>query len=435
MNHSQLAWRCIQVSLFLLPILPTWGGLLLLFTIAFISKQDFETWRKRPLHWGFALLSGWLIITCFFAFKPEEAFLGLANFLPFFWILTTYSLIIQTPNQLRRLAWLMIIPSLPIAILGLGQLVFGWATPEALQILLGWHLIAGGNPTGRMASVFMYANVLAAYLMIVLILGLGLWVHTWKALRSRSESHQARQLGFLTLVIVFDAIALILTSSRNAWAIAFLAFLTFALYLGWRWLILGMMAAASSILWASFGPTFGRDFLRRLIPAYFWARLSGQMYPNQPIPLMRTTQWQFAGEMIQQRSWMGWGLRNFTPLYQAEMEVWLGHPHNLYIMLTAETGIIATLLFFSLVGWILAKASTLLTTIPPKKSFSWEQDSLMVFTYLVAFGGCILFNCLDVTLFDFRVNTLGWILLSAIAGVGSHSGKWRSLELWQKTSE
>jgi hypothetical protein len=31
-----------------------------------------------------------------------------------------------------------------------------------------------------MASVFMYANILAAYLQMVLILGLGLWIETFK---------------------------------------------------------------------------------------------------------------------------------------------------------------------------------------------------------------------------------------------------------------
>jgi hypothetical protein len=42
---------------------------------------------------------------------------------------------------------------------------------------------------------------------------------------------------------------------------------------------------------------------------------------------------------------------------------------------------------------------------------------LIIFTYLVAFGACVLFNLVDVTLSDVKINTIVWLLLAAIAGV------------------
>ncbi|MGK7923928.1 MAG: O-antigen ligase family protein, partial [Spirulina sp.] len=42
---------------------------------------------------------------------------------------------------------------------------------------------------------------------------------------------------------------------------------------------------------------------------------------------------------------------------------------------------------------------------------------LILFTFLLAFLTCIGFNFLDVSIFDLRINTLGWVLLAAIAGV------------------
>jgi hypothetical protein len=60
--------------------------------------------------------------------------------------------------------------------------------------------------------------------------------------------------------------------------------------------------------------------------------------------------------------------------------------------------------------------------------YQWYQNRLILFTYLVTFGGCILFNLLDVTIFDFRVNLLGWLLLSAICGVVY---RYRALLLWR----
>ena len=44
-------------------------------------------------------------------------------------------------------------------------------------------------------------------------------------------------------------------------------------------------------------------------------------------------------------------------------------------------------------------------------------DRLIFFSYLLAFAACTLFNTVDVTLFDFRVNTISWLLLAAICGV------------------
>jgi hypothetical protein len=47
-----------------------------------------------------------------------------------------------------------------------------------------------------------------------------------------------------------------------------------------------------------------------------------------------------------------------------------------------------------------------------------SADRLIFFSYLLAFAACTLFNTVDVTLFDFRVNTISWLLLAAICGIG-----------------
>ena len=458
----QASWNYAQLGLLIFPFIPILGALGIFLALVGTWKQKYRTIIRRPLNWGFALLSVILIISAAFAFNRAEAFLGLANLFPFFLLFAAYSQLIQTPNQLRRLAWILVIPSVPVVILGFGQIFLGWATPAQLQGIVGWALEPKGNPPGRMASVFMYANILAAYLQIVFILSLGLWIEEstrqkkhltsspsvpvqkgdslvrprhlsfsflkdWGR-RSLQNVHSQSQPGnegkkrdsywlrwvFLSVAVIGNAIALILTNSRNAWAIVIVSCLAFALYQGWRWLIALVAGVATTVLWAAFGPSPVREWLRTIVPTYFWARLTDQLYPDRPIALLRTTQWKFAWSMTQQRPWTGWGLRNFTPLYEAKMQIWLGHPHSLLLMLTAETGIPATILFFGLVGWVMAQGILLLA----KMHFTGLlQNPLIIFSYLVAFGSCTLFNTVDVTLFDLRVNTLGWLLLAAICGV------------------
>ncbi len=408
-------WWLFQLSIAILPLFPAAGAIGLLVVMGGIWRDRFCQIIGYPLNWGLAVFGAWLIVNSFFAAHPKEAWLGLANFLPFLALFAALSQLIQHPWQLRQLSWLLILPSLPIVILGMGQLWLNWSTPNWLAAILGWQLIPQGEPPGRMSSVFIYTNFLAIYLAIAVTLAGGI-VISQKEERARKKK-QYWVWALLITIIVVDSLGLILTSSRNAWGIAFLSFMAFAIYLGWRWLVYATTAATTVILWASFLPNLGGKWWRKIVPAFLWGRLSDQMYPDRPIETLRITQWQFCWNLIKKRPLTGWGLRNFTPLYQAEMNVWFGHPHSFFLMLATEVGIVATLFLSALVAWVMAKGILLL-----KSDFN-QRDRPILFSYLVAFTGCILFNLVDVTIFDLRVNLITWILFSAINGI-----VWRSIE-------
>jgi O-antigen ligase len=416
-----LIWHLILFSLLFLPLFPTLGAFALGIALLLTWSHQYKKIIKVPLNWGFFLLGIWLILTSCIAYQPKESFLGLANFLPFFALLAANGVVIRKFSQLKQLAWAIVIPSFPIGILGLGQMFLNWRIPWTI---LGWELVAKGNPEGRMSSVFIYTNNLAAYLLIAFILGLGLGIITCQNWHTSQSSKKSWLLGFLALTIVIDALGILLTSSRNAWAIAVLACIAFALYLGWRSLVLAFFGFVSAIGWASFGINPSRDWLRGIVPAYFWARLSDQMYPDRPIPTLRSSQWKFAAEMIAQKPLTGWGLRSFSPLYEQQTGFWFGHPHNILLMLTAETGIVGAIIFLGLVGWIVAGALILLIRrlqscrATPRR----RENNLILFAYLLAFAGCTFFNLLDLTIFDLRVNTLGWFILSGIA-IADYRGK------------
>jgi O-antigen ligase len=95
------------------------------------------------------------------------------------------------------------------------------------------------------------------------------------------------------------------------------------------------------------------------------------------------------------------------------MNIWLGHPHNLFLMLSAETGLPATILFCALLVWIFIAGVQFLQN---SKSLD-PEDRLIFFSYLVVFGAWVLFNTFDVTFFDLRLNTLSWLPIAAISGV------------------
>jgi len=412
-SRWQSSWNYSLLALFIFPLSPLVGAV----TIGFVSLitwvRQYRKISRRPLNWGFALLSVLLIMTAGFAQNKTEAFLGLFNLLPFFLVFAAHSTLIHTFAQLRQMAWVLVIGSMPVVIIGLGQLFLGWSLKfQFLWIVLDWTIAPGGNPPGRIASLFLHANTFAAYLVIVFILGLGLWLENYHQLRVKSQK-SFLPLLFLTVAVMTNFIALIFTNSRNGWAIAIFACLAYALYQGWRILVGGVASISASVLLAAFAPLPVAQFFRQYIPAFFWARLNDDMYPNRPVALMRKTQWEFAWSLTQQHPWTGWGLRSFSGLYKAQMQIPLGHPHNLFLMLSAETGFPSTFLFCALLSWILITSIQLLR----KSKYLNTEDRLIFFSYLLAFVGWILFNTVDVTLFDFRLNTLSWLILAAICGV------------------
>jgi O-antigen ligase len=406
----KLCWQGLQWGVLLLPLLPTIGGIITVIGGIFTWKYRLRFMIKDPINQGLVILSLFLILTTIRAEDPLNALLGLGNFIPYFIVFAAFSELIQTCHQLRRLAWLIVIPAIPIIILGLGQQFLGWSGGETLQGLLGWTLPLNGNPPGRMCSVFMYANILAAYLLLVFTLGIGLLVEQFKIISKNHSSKKLKPFLFLCFTVALTGIGLIVTYSRNAWGLVILIVLAYAIYLGWRWLVGLILAGILAILGAAFAPSPINNGLRLIVPAYFWQRLTDQNF-ERPIETLRVTQWKFAWNLTQQRPWTGWGLRSFTPLYQDQMNVWMGHPHNLFLMLTAETGIPTTLLFVGMIGFILAKFTIVLT----QQNFN-PLDQLIFFSYGLGFVVYLVFNLADVTLFDFRVNTFGWLILAAIWG-------------------
>ncbi len=433
-------WFWMQLFCGLFPFSPILAGLSFGVLLVQILRQRAVVMAQRPLNRALAALSGWLIFTAVVADDRGNALLGLTNFLPFFLFFAVVRELRMTVAQVHRLTWILAIAAVPVIAIGLGQIYGGWAGHvRLLGGTLDWVIEAGGTPPGRMASIFAYANVLASYLVVTFTLTLGLWVDAWTTLRRghfqatasaswpRSPQSFTRlpwpsfdwtapivwQIGLLTLTVAAHLVAILLTDSRSAWGITAIVGLAFAIYCRWYGVILVGLGMIASVFWAAFGP-FGQSALRAIVPTFLWARLTDQNFPDRPLASLRMTQWQFAAAMTQERPWTGWGLRSFSRLYEATMDYWLGHPHNLFLMLAAETGIPATLGLMAIVAIVLYRGIRQWRVCDRQSD---PMTALMLFTYGMAFGACLLFHSFDVPLFDARINGLGWLLLAAITAL------------------
>ncbi|MDB9308301.1 O-antigen ligase family protein [Aphanizomenon sp. CS-733/32] len=405
----QTPWNWLQFGLISLPLSPFLGGISIVVASLLTWRKQYHIISDRPIHKGFALLSILLLITTGFASGKLDAVLGLFNFIPFFFFFTGLTPLIQTPAQLRQIAWIMVFGSVPVLIIGFGQLFLGWNFQfQFLWIVFDWIVAPEKSLSGRMTANFMHPNTLAAYLVTIFILGLGLWLENYHKLKQKN-----RLIIFLTVAVCANFIALILTNSRNGWGITIFACLAYALYKGWRLIVAAVFTITSFCFLAAFAPSPIAQFFRLFVPYGIWARLNDDMFPDRPVGLMRKTQWEFAWNLTQQYPLTGSGLRSFGGLYKTQMQIDVNHPHNLFLMLSAETGLITTLLFCGLLIWILMTASQILW----QSRYIEPENHLVFLSYLITFSGWILFNTVDVTTFDIRLNTLSWVFLAALSGV------------------
>jgi hypothetical protein len=110
----QLPWRLTQIGILVLPLSSLVGCILLALATLLVWGKQFRTLIRNPINQGLLLLTMLLVVTCFTASQPSDAFLGLFNFLPYFLFFAAFSRLIQSPSQLRRLdcaAWVRAIVS------------------------------------------------------------------------------------------------------------------------------------------------------------------------------------------------------------------------------------------------------------------------------------------------------------------------------------
>ena len=149
---AALGWRCFQLGLLLLASSAFLGSLLL-----FVALLQGSLRRRAPLadlaDRVLLLIAALMVVGCFFASSGWLAWVGMGNWLPFFWAFWGFQPYLATTAARRRVALMLVAGTVPVIVTGLGQLWGGWSGPfQALGGLIIWHLGAGGNPPGRGVS-------------------------------------------------------------------------------------------------------------------------------------------------------------------------------------------------------------------------------------------------------------------------------------------
>ena len=357
--------------------------------------QRFQPIRQVLWQQGYGLLTLGLVVSACFAVERSDAWLQLANFLPYFLLVGVLATDVwfRPPSiALTTISQALVLGSLPFSTAALIEYIVRF--PAITAQVSDWAIFewvfdvsfAGHRAHGGLS----HPNILSNYLTIILGLGLGLLVGK---IRGGLQGCSSKLAIVIAAATSLAGVGIFCSSSRNG-LLAAMVLLFIAGFLlrrhRWVWMlglaIMGVMAGG--ILFLGFG---GRS-------------LSLALFTQDP----RVAAWQIALELIQQRPLVGWGLGGFSHQYvpfSVTDHERLFHPHNLWLYLACDTGLPTMLLFCWVIGRnYIAGIRRLIVN---------GQDSVLL-SYVLGFAGCILFAIFDVTLFDARINVLSWFVFASI---------------------
>lgn len=261
-------------------------------------------------------------------------------------------------RQGRWLAAALVLGAVGQALFGLYQFVFQIG-PEHFAIL---------DRFMRASGSFGQPNPFAGYLGLTLPVAVSLALWAWTALLHNNTRRPDAVLWalFYTAATVLIAAGLIASWSRGAWlggavGVAIVLVLrsrTAAVVTG-----LAVLTVLVALLLGAFSPeTVPAPIADRVqdIPAYFGLTdaLSQPVTDANFAVLERLAHWVAAERMWASAPWLGVGPGNFNTVYPlvrlARWDIALGHAHNIYLNVLAETGLIGLMAYTGLLVTALA---------------------------------------------------------------------------------
>jgi putative inorganic carbon (hco3(-)) transporter len=263
----------------------------------------------------------------------------------------------ETPKGPWLLVGMLLFSGLVQAAIGIWQFGLRGEGPEHFLVLGRFYRAAGTFEQPNPYGGFMNLSVLLAAGIL-----LGLLPQAWANWRQTVKGARFAPCGLplllLALVTALTGLAVFVSWSRGAWL--GLAAGTAVLLFFWprnRWRGLALVGGAGLLFWlglqAGLVPAGVADRLVSFSQDLRFGDVRGvDINDANYAVLERLAHWQAALEMAREQLWWGVGFGNYEPAYADYALInWpaaLGHAHNYYINLLAETGVVGLLAYVGL---------------------------------------------------------------------------------------
>lgn len=301
--------------------------------------------------------------------------------------------LMRTTAWLKRLIYALVSSGTIVAVIGIGQYLFGvFHSGNWVDVRLFADI------RGRVTSVFDNPNILGMYLCLIFPFALYAQIRSQK----KNERFLCRIcIGAILLCILF-------TWSRGAWLAALITGLLFALF------------TSKKTIRVLFFCLLAIPFMPMILPKTVLKRFLSIGNLTDSSLQYRLYTWKGSARILKENFWGGIGYGNtaFREVYPqyayAGIEA-AEHSHNLFLQVMIGMGIGGLLLLLTVIffGYQM--------NLEYIKNTKDTQTKLMVITALCAFTAILVMGVFDFVWYNYRVFFLFWVVL-AIACAGTRIG-------------
>ena len=256
------------------------------------------------------------------------------------------------------------------ALIGIWQFAIRDTGPMSFELASGFF---------RAYGTFEQPNPFGGFMGILWPIALGV---LWALLQNREPQqikHSYITMVVITLIVtVLLVCALIASYSRGAWIGSIVAFLVMLFFLSSRpfigvSLVTVTIAIGTILVYLGFVPDHFENRINTILEYTIVQDVRRVSIDETNFSVIeRAAHWQAASKMIEAHPWLGVGMGNYQVVYPtyrlANWENPLGHAHNVYLNVAAETGVIGLGSYILFWGYVFLQTISVL-----RRSTNWNR--------------------------------------------------------------
>ena len=329
---------------------------------------------------------------------------GLANWLPFFWMFWAFQPFLESESKRRKFVICLISGTLPLLVTGFGQYFFNWTGPfQTLNGLIIWYQRPILNP-GGLSGLFSNQNYAGSWLNLI-------WPFCIALIFEKTQSILKKSFTISFLLAI--GLAIFLTFSRNAWGGLILALPIVIGGQGLIWMgpILIFLCIILILYITEYLSPELTDSIKNYIPQKIYLEFAQEGYSDLDISRLEILK--SALKIATIRPFIGVGAASFTAIFAFQTNLYKGHSHNLLSELAISYGIPVVFILFMSISILLIKSGYLIFF---KKKF-FKENNFIDRAFWASIFIFLLSQLVDIQYFDGKISIVIWCLLSAIKNI------------------
>ena len=355
---------------------------LLLLSFLMIMSSAIHTFTLKNIYFG--------------KIDPILSWLGLFNWIPFFWIFWSSQYFLKSKKQREKISTLMVLGTIPVIITGIGQYFFEWHGPiKFLYGIVTWYQRPIDSVSG-LTGLFNHANYAGSWFTFLLPISIAL-----------SLKNSRNNLLFKTNLI-FIIFCILLTNSRNAWASSILTIpvlfgVNSFIFLTPLLLFFGVIIIITTNNLFQGGL---QDWFQNIIPNKIWREFSSEGFTE--LNVTRFDIFKAAIKIILLNPLFGTGGGSFPIIYELQTGFWKGHTHNFFSDLSLSYGIPSMIILIFIFYKVISNGY--------KKTYLKNNflENIIDRAWITATIIFLISQFIDVQYYDARISLIFWILLAGI---------------------